>query len=659
MPLVFSLVPSLRYTLSCLGLVFYGITSQALSMNNTIGGRILAGAMFLGSTLAGGLIGFTIVSLSWMARGKGVESLVDVAKGLDLADLKEYLLVERDFFRAVPLIIKDIELVLEDNKARVSSAYWILVIILFGLLSFPWSWVRVLGGNNLKIGMATMGGSLMSAVATFALAMPVTGQYMFWSLVFGGFVKAALVAMLGTFLSGFLIYVRSSHDELRKSLGGVLRDAGKTLSHVNSCFQESMRYAVETKSLVSLKKEDLVTVLEYDTMMRKSGKVKNYLSIMKDLQDANLFVSSCKTEPPIPGFTSQWGANQELYLKVVNGAGDLLSQIGCLEVMYFSLRENVLYNGLQSDARCNKGLEPNYLLVHQNLETGIAMVRCLCSVCASVTAVLQDCSRVLSQMPLFGKCSGNQLAWRPNKKEFWLYQYHMVLDVLEKEESLKYLEISGIAGIKGSLDSLENGTKPFHFGGSSLVFSTAVESLLDYSISLEQRIALALDITDFDRFDASDLHEMLRQNTNTADVATSEVNISQKRVADAQKMSKMCRIRTSPILKAIMLPSLIGSGLISILMYLSACITIVRGCIVFLIQHIRSRSKESEKMQTKNLEEKRNTIFLAKYWSAVFLAMLAIILIGWLHIGNTTSSVYNAAELAKFLIKWQPSMCRL
>jgi len=656
LPLVFSLVPSLRYTLSCLGIVFYGITSQVLSVNNTVGGRILAGAMFLGSTLAGGLIGFAVVSLSWLARGNDVESLMDVAKRLNLDDLREYLFVERDFFRAVPLLYEDIELVLEENNERVSSTYWILVIVLFGVMSFPWAWVRVMGENNLKIGMATMGYSLMSAVATFALIMPVTGQYMFWTLVFGGFLKASLVAMLGTFLSGILIYVRSSHDELRKSLANVLQEAGKTLSHVNSCFHESMKGALETKARAFLSKEDLVTILDYDSMMRKSGNVKDYLSILKYLQDANLYISSCKAEPPIPGFASQWGAKHELYLEVIHSMGDLLSQLGCLEVMYFSLRENILSDGQTSDDQCGGRLEPNYLHTHQNLESGMSMVSSLCGVCASVAGVLQECSDVLSRMPLFEKCSGNQLVWRPKPKGLWLEQYRRVVDILEKEESLKYLKISGILGIKDSLGSFQNGMMPFHFGGSSLVFSTAVESLLDYTIDLEQKVALALDITDFDRFDASDLHEMLRENRNGVGTTKPGKNTQMRPIPDASlNMSRIYRMRRSAILKAILLPFFIGSGLISILIYLSACTALVRISVTFFIQKCRGGSKEPETMQHTSLEIKRDTIFLAKYWSAIFLSMLGIILVGWLHIGNTVSGIYNAVELAKFLIKWQPS----
>lgn len=652
-PLLFSLVPSLRYTLSCLGIVFYGITSQAISMNNTIGGRILAGAMFLGSTITGGLIGFAIVSLSWMARGQGIESLVDISKQLNLPDLKEYLLVERDFFRAVPLLYRDIEMVLEDNnKDHVSSTYWILVIVLFAVMSLPWAWVRSMEENNLKIGMATMGSCLMSSLATFALVMPVTGQYMFWSIVFGGFLKASLVAMLGTFLSGFLVYVRSSHDELRKKLAHVLEDAGKTLSHINSCFQESMQQAVEAKSFITLNKEELVAVLNYDATMRKCGSIKDYLSIMKELQDANLFISSCKAEPPIPGFASQWGANHELYIEVIKSTGDLLSQIGCLEVMYYSLREN-LVGGQHSPEKSRNQLNRSHALEPRNLDAGMNMVKCLCIVCASIAGVLHDCSAVLSRMPLFKKCSGNQLVWRPRPREFWLEQYRILFNTLERDEVLKYLQVSGIIGIKDGLGSLERNTMPFYIGGSSLVFSTSIESLLDYSVTLEQRIAIALDVTDFDRFDASDLHQMLRDSSNYIDIVKPRCKSSTRSTAVSSKgTSMMHQIRTSPILKGILLPFSIGSGLVSLLVYVSGCITFLRGVFSSLFQ----RRKQKKVTNTpESSEVTRKIIYLVKFWTVVFLTMLGVILIGWLHIGNTPSSIYNAAELAKFLIKWQPS----
>jgi len=53
-PLLFGLVAQLRFPLACIAVVFYGITSQDLSNDNTIGGRIIAGSMFMGATLSGG-----------------------------------------------------------------------------------------------------------------------------------------------------------------------------------------------------------------------------------------------------------------------------------------------------------------------------------------------------------------------------------------------------------------------------------------------------------------------------------------------------------------------------------------------------------------------------------------------------------------------------
>ena len=85
-PLLFALVDDLRFPLVCIALTLYGVTSTVLSNNTTIGARIVAGSLLLGAVLSGGLIGFSIVSLSWLARGSNVKSLIDVAHDLNLVN---------------------------------------------------------------------------------------------------------------------------------------------------------------------------------------------------------------------------------------------------------------------------------------------------------------------------------------------------------------------------------------------------------------------------------------------------------------------------------------------------------------------------------------------------------------------------------------------
>jgi hypothetical protein len=49
-PLLFAIIPALRFPMACIASVFFAINSQTLSGDTTIGGRIMAGCKFMGAS---------------------------------------------------------------------------------------------------------------------------------------------------------------------------------------------------------------------------------------------------------------------------------------------------------------------------------------------------------------------------------------------------------------------------------------------------------------------------------------------------------------------------------------------------------------------------------------------------------------------------------
>lgn len=644
-PLLFGLVAQLRFPLACIAVVFYGITSQALSSDNTIGGRVTAGSMFMGATLSGGLLGFSIVSLSWLSRGSGMKALLEIGHELQLPSFTQYFKGTGDFFDAVDMINKDIGLILEADTESVPTVYWVLIMLLFAIMTTPWAWMRSTGKNSLTVGVSLMSLSLACTITIFGLLMPVSGQYAYWTLVFGGFLKASCVSMLGTFLSAMVIYVKSSHDELRKGYGGVLRETGKTISHLSSCMQESMHAAVSCHMpLMEVPTQSVSHVIEYDMKMRQMG-IKSYLEILQDLQDASKFQSSCKAEPPIPGFSSQWGSNVALYAQVGESIENFISQLGCVELIYLSIMRDL---GLKKASDQTKKHE---WVTSQDVPTGLRIVQVVASVCAGISCALQGSSDALSRMPLFQACSGNCISWRPKPRQFWLELHRQLFLIIDDKEMSAYLEKSGISGVSEILEQTDVNAMPFCLGGSSLVLFTAVESMIDYCIQLDQRIATALDITDRDFFEAVDIHIMFRQNHMGKVPCT--VSEGQKLGPKTPKSTKsrILAVRTSPVFKAIVLDVLLGTGVLGFFIYFLGCVDMMKRIKALLFSPKAGKGPTDQQQPKPTFRE---VVFFFKYWFGLVLFVFIVILVGFLAVGDTDSNLYNQKQIAEYLIKWMP-----
>lgn len=642
-PLVFVLVPGWRFPLGCIGIVFYGITSQTMSSNNTIGGRIIGASMFMGATLSGGLIGFSIVSLSWLARGPGVKSLLEVGHELQLAKFGDYFKGKGDFYDAIELVYNDIELILEADTTGASAWFWVLLFLLFAIMSIPWAWGRSTGETSMKTGVSILGMCLTCTLTIFGLLIPVTGQYAFWTLVFGGFLKASCISMLGTILSGLVIYVKSSHDELRKCYARAIKDVGKTMCHVTSCMRESMHVAACCNvPIMDVPLESLSHIIDFDHKMRNIS-IKSYLKMLKELQDSNGLISSCKTEPPIPGFSSQWGSNIDLYAQVGASIEDVISQLGCIEVVYYSIRKN-----MENAADNSVGQkEQTSWITSEDVPAGLHIVERIAIVCASMASVLQSSSDALSRMPVFQPCSGNSISWRPRPREFWVDLYRQLLLILDDKDMSRYLKQSGISGIGEILGDFELDSMPFRLGGSSLVLLTAVESLIDYCIQLDQRIANALNITDRELFDAPDVHKILKESLLGKSL-DSEFQEFPRHHRD--KKRRIFAFRTSPTYKAIVMPVLVGTGILGIIVYVLGCLDMIkRGRALLWPSMVHEEPKQEKSRPTF-----RQMIFFAKYWFGQILFVTGVLLIGWLAVGDTGYNLENQKKISEYLIKWMP-----
>lgn len=639
-PLLFGLVSELRFPLACVAIVFYGITSQTLSNDTTIGGRIIAGTIFMGATLAGGLLGFLIVSISWLSRGSGVKSLLEIASELQLPSFSAYFNGIGDFFDVIDAIYKDIALILEADTTSVPTIYWVLVLVLFAILTLPWAWMRSTSRSSLAAGISVMSLSLSCVITIFGLLMPVSGQYAFWTLVYGGFLKASSICMLGTILSGVVIYVKSAHDELRKGYAGVLREAGKTISHVSSCMQESMRVAASSDMpLMDVPQDSFSQVIEYDTKMRRVA-IKSYLEILQDLQNASQFLSPCKAEPPIPGLSSQWGSNVTLYARVGECIENFIAQLGCVELIYLSIKKDL-------DVSENATKKPSWV-TSQDVPVGLRIVTGMATVCAGISSALQASSDALYHMPLFRVCSGNCLSWRPKPREFWLDLHRQLFQIIDDKEMFKYLEKSGIFGVTEILMQKEINARAFCLGGSSLVLFSAVESMIDYCIQLDQSIATALDITDRDCFDSLDIHTMFRQSLKGEMSANGSEGQSPKA---GDKKGYILAVRTSPVFKAFVLDVLLGTGLLGIFVYVLGCVDMLKRIKALLFSPKGDKGVTDQQQSGPSC---RKVVFFFKYWFGLVLFVLIVVLVGFLAVGDTDSNLYNQTQIAQYLIKWMP-----
>lgn len=103
-------------------------------------------------------MGFSVLSLSWLARGhqgqKGLLELVPAGKQLETDVLSLY-----GTANFTDELIHTLEVAVEDvirfDMARISSAFWVLIMVLFMILFIPWAWAR-----SMKDGVSSVFGMI-------------------------------------------------------------------------------------------------------------------------------------------------------------------------------------------------------------------------------------------------------------------------------------------------------------------------------------------------------------------------------------------------------------------------------------------------------------------------------------------------------------------
>lgn len=618
--ILFSVVNRMTFTLACICAALYGASSQVLSLDRSVGGRLFAGTIFVGTVLSGGVVGFAVVSLSWLARGdnvKGVleflpEELEEVPSRGTIGELKvaesylqTYLTlpvaeltsvvdafvnstlgarIQSELPFALPSpnqILEDVTTLIqgfEEQIPGVDTAYWVLLIVLYFVLSFPFAFSRGLVKSflGLVLAIATL---FMSSQVVFGSLMPIFGQRLFWTQVTGGYLKVALVNVCAMMIAGMLIFVRSAHDSVRKELGSVMLSCGQSLTEMASSSHDvqehegddgqspanmldGAHYIEEVKAIASLK-------------TNISGK-KNSLQLEIETFDVENSLVTCLFEPPLPGLVSQPGQNRFKYDIVLKRVRDVISVISNLETSFM--------NGTRESREL---LNRDDCVSYMNLTL------------ASVAAVLQQAAVVLQDMPVFKKCYGPSLSWRPQDKGFY--------DKIETSLASVYDMIQASSAKYARMP--EDLVK----GSSALLTLTSCSSLLAKTQELERAIADALDIP-------SDV------------VRDTEGNSRKKGLKDLIMRDSWA---PSFVMHSCLLSSLLVWGLIA------------QGMTLAYQYSLGSLSKIPWK-------KKRDVHFALKYWISLSLAVMAILLIFWQGKGDQENPVQGYGNMADFFFNWQP-----
>lgn len=435
-PLLFLVVRSISFTEACEAAVFYGVSSQAFSMDRSIGSRIFAGLVWIAVTLTGGILGFAIVSISWLARGSSVP-----LEGL--SELQDEA----------------------NSDAALSSAFWILLMVLHIVVSVFLMYTRatIPGIDVLHANICQIYVSVVTLVGMGL--MPTLGQYEFWTQGYSPFIKVNGVVLLAMVVNSTFVYVKSSHDQVREQIGDIFVEMGKLFTKLSSGFH-----------VASVTKDNNTDIGRWknDTISKRF--VKTPRDIMRMSLVAQTSNSMCAFEPPWPMLTSQVGANRFKYANAIGKVQVFLSTLKEFETMAYLILDNVAKKDSSSS------------------DTEKLIFDVASKVSAMMASVLASMEVPLKHMPLFGTCSGDTVPWRPHSLKFWDAQMKLVSDCIK--ETLGLLRESAFSGITKALQAepLEAGDQR----GAGISMLASFESMIDELISIEIAVSRALEITDTD-----------------------------------------------------------------------------------------------------------------------------------------------------------------
>ena len=292
----------------------------------------------------------------------------------------------------------------------------------------------------------------LSVITTMAVLMPLFGQELYWTQNIGSMMKAITITMAGAIIGPVLVFVQSSHDNVRRRLASCMVDTGVWLTAVASDRSGSGNGGSNGNGKGNGSDVKSITVQDV---------IKQTALIEADLM-------CCTLEPPWPMLTSQVGADFRLYgasllqLQKLLGSANALSN--CVPA--------ATVGDLESETRG----------VVEEVAAGVAASLAAMAVC-------------LGHMPLGGPCSGNEVGWRPLGDAFWGEYLALVADGYRAYVSRNGLEDGACQGI---MDVLKGHGIKDHTSKSPLVSLASCESLVRECQALEQRVAKALDVVGSD-----------------------------------------------------------------------------------------------------------------------------------------------------------------
>jgi len=250
-----------------------------------------------------------------------------------------------------------------------------------------------------------------------------------------------------------------------------------------------------------------------------------------------------------------------------------------------------------------------------------------------VSTALQDVAVCFQHMPLWGRCSGNTLRWRPKGSLYWNFYLELVQETLQ--EHLPYLRDSACRGIAASFDA--DSRHEQGLAQLQIIQLTSSEILIEECIVLEHLAAKALEITDIAYQDMMASPDMLVEH-----------------VQKPGSFPKRCVGRVYRAWEALCqniylfaLSNDLKQGT-SYYTYKLQISRFVSSNMAFL------KGAWLDMDALKALFHRRDFQFYLKFFVAINLGFVAIILILWLGYGNTDSSIKNATSMANWFGDWKP-----
>lgn len=563
--------------------------------------------------------------------------------------VKEYLLDAT--YTSIPddgknVLVPKLEESLKSFESKTaSSSYLALQLVLYCVASIFLARCRTCESDFINTARGTVSHVYLTVLSTLALILPLLGPDLYWDHAIGGMIKAVLVTMFGAMIGPILVrlnsvcfpsscwllvhsmyifhmvqvYVQSSHDNLRRDMGGLLIKTGSYLSLTASIINNSVRQGEQSE----IKTEAGVPDGDDKSQFKQA---KNSLgSGLQQLIGDSLLVETslgtCALEPPWPLLTSQWGSDHRKYARVLSQCQIMLGSIHAIASL-----ATLSLDQLTEKATVNE--EINTLNVVEEIA-------------ALVATALQDLAICLQHMPLFGVCSGNQVAWRPKNHEYWR-------DSLENLDStiygsLEFLKSCANEGIVESLGSvtLEKLDDCKHTGVALLLLG-ACESLVDECQIVERFAAEALEIRD-----VGDTKNVAHGGPQKEDIMHDKKSWLQKVYSSPVGKPFGCLQETTdkPNILAVKNLFLAASS------FYTWVLTISR---FFLTWKQVLSGTWMRRDNFRALLRNWNFQFYLKYYFSVCLSYVAVMLIGWYRYGNTDNASKNATWMASWYGDWQP-----